>query len=259
MTSKLFDLEGRAVIITGGGRGIGKVYSKSCVDAGMRVVVADIHGDEAEDTAAQLRSSGGDAIAVTTDIASEESVAAMAGKTMDAFGRIDGLVNNASLMSSLPRRSWLEIPVEEWDRVMAVDLRGLFNCCRSVYPHMKAQGKGKIVNISSSRFFEGTPNRLHYTTAKGGVIGFTRALAREVGEDNINVNVVLPGLTLSETQLATSDSKHLNAQEEYNRQRALKRAQYPEDLVGAVLFLLSSASDFVTGQSLLIDGGKSMN
>ena len=259
MISKLFDLEGRTVIITGGGRGIGKVYAKSCADAGMNVVIADIHGEEAEAVAAELRNSGGNAIAVVTDISSEESVAAMTSEAMDAFGRIDGLVNNASLMSSLPRRSWTEIPVEEWDRVMAVDLRGLFNCCLSVYPHMEAQGKGKIVNISSSRFLEGTPNRLHYTTAKGGVIGFTRALSREVGEDNINVNVVLPGLTLSETQLATSDPKHLKAQEDYDRQRALKRAQYPEDLVGVVLFLLSSASDFMTGQSLLVDGGKSMN
>lgn len=259
MPKNRFDLEQRVVIVTGGGRGIGKVYSQACAEAGMRVVLADIHLEAAEEVAAAIRAEGGEARALHTDITKPESTKAMAEATVEAYGRIDGLVNNASLMSSLPRRPWTEIPVEEWDRVMAVDLRGLFNCCLSVYPHMKAQGKGKIVNISSSRFFEGTPKRLHYTTAKGGVIGFTRALSREVGEDNINVNVVLPGLTLSETQLATSDPKHLEAQEEYNQQRALKRAQYPEDLVGAVLFLLSSASDFMTGQSLLVDGGKSMN
>lgn len=257
MTSKLFDLEGRTVIITGGGRGIGKVYAKSCADAGMKVVIADIHGEEAETTAAELRDSGGNAIAVTTDISSEESVATMTKKALDAFGRIDGVVNNASLMSSLPRRSWLEIPTEEWDRVMAVDLRGLLTVCRAVYPHMKAQKRGKIINVSSSRVLEGTPNRLHYTSAKAGVIGFSRALAREVGDDGINVNVVMPGLTLSDTQLASSSSSYLS--DEYNQQRALKRPQTPEDLVGTVLFLLSPASDFITGQTINVDGGKSMH
>lgn len=173
------------------------------------------------------------------------------------FGGIDALVNNASMMSALPRRAWTEIPVEEWDRVMAVDLRGLFLCCRAVRPFMVERGKGKIVNVSSGRVLEGTPNRLHYTTAKAGVIGFTRALARELGPDRINVNVILPGLTLSDTQVASSPAGYLN--DEYNQRRALKRDQYPEDLVGTVLYLLSDASDFVTGQSINVDGGKVMH
>ncbi len=254
---KLFDLTGRVVIVTGGGRGIGRVYAETFARCGVRVVVADIFVQDAERVAAAIRAEGGEALAVGCDIARAEDTSAMAEAAARHFGGIDGLVNNASLMSALPRRPWTEIPLDEWDRVMAVDLRGLFLCCRAVYPHLKRRGKGKIVNISSGRVLEGTPNRLHYTTAKAGVIGFTRALAREVGADNINVNAVLPGLTLSDTQLASSQAGYIN--DAYNQQRALKRAQYPEDLVGTVMYLLSDASDFVTGQSFNVDGGKVMH
>jgi len=257
MTKSLFNVAGRVVIVTGGGRGIGRVYCEAFAQAGMRVVLADIHGEEAERAAAAIRASGGAALAVRTDISKPDDAKAMAEAAAREFGGIDALVNNASLMSSLPRRPWSEIPLEEWDRVMAVDLRGLLLCCRAVYPYLKSRGKGKIVNISSGRVLEGTPNRLHYTTAKAGVIGFTRALARELGSDKINVNVVLPGLTLSDTQLASSQPGYLSG--DYDRQRALQRAQYPEDLVGTVLYLLSDASDFVTGQSFNVDGGKVMH
>jgi 3-oxoacyl-[acyl-carrier protein] reductase len=180
----------------------------------------------------------------------------MARAALDRFGSIDVLINNASLMSVLPRRSWLEIPVEEWDRVMAVNLRGMFLASRAVFAAMQEQKRGKIVNISSSRFFEGTPNRLHYTTSKAGVIGFTRALAREVGEFGITVNAVAPGVTLSETQVASSSGNYLGAR---LSGRTIDRPQYPEDLVGAVMFLSSAASDFMTGQTLLVDGGKAMH
>jgi 3-oxoacyl-[acyl-carrier protein] reductase len=254
---KLFDVSGRVVIVTGGGRGIGRVYCEAFAQAGMRVVLADIHLEEAERVAAAIRAVGGAALALRADISREEDTQKMAEAAAREFGGIDALVNNASLMSSLPRRPWCEIPLEEWDRVMAVDLRGLFLCCRAVHPYMQRRGKGKIVNISSGRVLEGTPNRLHYTTAKAGVIGFTRALARELGTDRINVNVVLPGLTLSDTQVASSQAGYLN--DAYNQQRALKRAQYPEDLVGTVLYLVSDASDFVTGQSFNVDGGKVMH
>jgi 3-oxoacyl-[acyl-carrier protein] reductase len=254
---QLFDLRNRVVIITGGAVGIGRIYSEQLSAAGMRVVIADIAADAGEKLAAKLRKQGGEALSVATDISNEKATQNLTAAVIERFGRIDALINNASLMSSLPRRSWLEIPAEEWDRVMAVDLRGLFLCCRAVAPQMKKQGKGKIVNITSTRVFEGTPNRLHYTTAKAGVIGFTRALAREVGPDNIAVNVVAPGLTLSETQLATSQSSYLASG--YDQQRAFARAQYPEDLVGTVMFLLSDASDFMTGQTLVVDGGKFMH
>jgi 3-oxoacyl-[acyl-carrier protein] reductase len=252
-----FDVAGRVVIVTGGGRGIGRVYCEAFARAGMRVVLADIHAEEAERVANAIRAGGGQAIALGTDISRPDEVAAMADAAARAFGGIDALVNNASMMSALERRAWTEIPEEEWDRVMAVDLRGLFLCCRAVQPHMVKRGRGKIVNVASTRALEGTPNRLHYTTAKAGVIGFTRALARELGSDRINVNVILPGLTLSDTQLASSEAGYIN--DDYNRRRALARAQYPEDLVGTVLYLLSDASDFVTGQSLVVDGGKIMH
>jgi len=253
----LFDVAGRVVIVTGGGRGIGRVYGKAFAEAGMRVVLADIHGEDAERAAAAVRTAGGEALGLRTDISSPEQTQAMAEAAAREFGGIDALVNNASMMSALPRRPWNEIPLDEWDRVMAVDLRGLFLCCRAVHPYLRRRGKGKIVNVSSGRVLEGTPNRLHYTTAKAGVIGFTRALARELGPDKINVNVVLPGLTLSDTQVASSQPGYIN--DDYNQLRALKRAQYPEDLVGTVLYLLSDAADFVTGQSFNVDGGKVMH
>jgi 3-oxoacyl-[acyl-carrier protein] reductase len=190
------------------------------------------------------------------EIASEDSTKTMVQATLERFGTIDGLINNASLMSVLPRRSWLEIPVEEWDRVMAVNLRGMFLSCRAAFPAMKAQNRGKIVNISSSRVWEGAPNRLHYTTSKAGVIGFTRALAREVGEFGITVNALTPGMTQSETQVASSSGNYVASRV---AGRAIERVQVPADLVGAVMFLSSPASDFMTGQTINVDGGKSMH
>jgi len=251
-----FDLADRVVIVTGGGKGIGKVYAREFARAGARVVAADIDGVAAEAVAGEIGREGGEALALATDIADAAATEAMAAAALERFGAIDVLVNNASLMSVLPRRSWLEIPVEEWDRVMAVNLRGMFLACRAVFPAMRAQGRGKIVNISSSRVWEGTPNRLHYTTSKAGVIGFTRALAREVGGLGITVNAVTPGMTQSETQVASSSGNYLATR---IAGRAIERAQYPEDLVGAVMFLASAASDFMTGQTLNVDGGKAMH
>jgi 3-oxoacyl-[acyl-carrier protein] reductase len=251
-----FDLDGQTVVITGGGKGIGKVYSEEFAKIGARVFAADIDGDAAEAVAAKLRDNGLVAYGLRTDIADEASVARLAAAVLEKTGRIDVLVNNASLMSVLPRRNWLEIPLDEWDRVMAVNLRGMFLCCRAVYPAMKQQGRGKIVNIASSRVFEGTPLRLHYTTSKAGVIGFTRALAREVGGAGVTVNAVSPGNTLSETQVNSSSPQYLATRAEG---RAIPRSQIPEDLVGAVMFLSSPASDFMTGQTLNVDGGKAMH
>ena len=252
-----FDLRGRVVVITGGGKGIGKVYSEEFARAGASVVAADIDEVAANAVAAQITERGDQAIGVRVNIADASSCEAMAQTVLDRCGTIDVLVNNAALMSTLARRSWTEIPPEEWDAVMAVNLRGMFLCCRAVFPTMKKRNYGKIVNISSSRIWEGSPNRLHYTTSKAGVIGFTRALAREVGEFGVTVNAVTPGFTLSETQLQSSDSSYLK-QRSYAEQ-AIKRAQVPNDLVGAVMFLASHASDFISGQTLNVDGGKSMH
>ena len=255
-TNPRFDLQGRVAIITGGGKGIGKVYAQEFARAGAKVVAADIDGEAAEAVAQGIVRANGEAIGLKTDVSDEASANAMAKAALDRFGAIDILVNNASLMSVLPRRSWLEIPIEEWDRVMAVNLRGLFLCARAVVPAMREKKRGKIVNISSSRVWDGTPNRLHYTTSKAGVIGFTRALARELGEFNITVNAVTPGMTLSETQVATTSNNYAATRASG---RALGRDQYPEDLVGTVMFLASAASDFITGQTINVDGGKAMH
>ncbi len=251
-----FDLAGKVVVVTGGGKGIGKVYAREFAGVGARVVAADIDGDAAKAVAGAIAQRGGEALGLATDISDQAAVDALARATLDRFGTVDVLINNASLMSALARRSWLEIPVDEWDRVMAVNLRGMFLTCRAIVPTMRAKGRGKIVNISSSRVWEGTPNRLHYTTSKAGVIGFTRALAREVGKWGITVNAVTPGNTQSDTQVGSSDPGYLKGRIEG---RAIARAQVPDDLVGAVMFLASAASDFMTGQTINVDGGRSMH
>jgi len=250
-----FDLARRVIIVTGGATGIGKVYSQRLAQAGARVVIADLKGEDAIRIAGELKSTGGEVIAMETDISQEDSTARMAEAAVQTYGSIDGLVNNAGLMSQLERRPWHQIPVAEWDRVMAVNLRGMFLSCLAVYPQMKKQGSGSIVNVSSSSALEGTLGRLHYRTSKAGVIGFTRALARELGAENIRVNALAPGLTLSDTQVASSDPAYIKKAAEG---RSLPRAQFPDDLVGAVMFLLSDASAFITGQTLNVDGGKFM-
>lgn len=203
-----FDLTGRVVIVTGGGAGIGRVYCQRLAQVGASVVAADVDGRAASDCAQGIAESGGRAVGVACDVSDAPAVKAMTADAIRIFGRIDGLVNNAALMSSLPRGAWHEIAESDWDRVMQVNTKGLYLCCREVVPYMTHQGGGKIVNISSNRVFDGTPNRLHYSTSKAGVIGFTRSLAREVGEHNICVNAIAPGFTASDTQLASSDEAY---------------------------------------------------
>ena len=251
-----YRVKGTVVIVTGGGTGIGKVYSQRLAEGGARVVLADIAAEASEAVAAGIRDAGGEAIAIPTDVIDPDAVQAMVDQTIGKWGRIDGLINNASLMSVLPRGDWFRIPIDEWDRVMAVNLKGIFLCCRAVYPHMKAQGGGRIVNISSSRIWAGNPNRLHYTTSKAGVVGLTRALAREVGDDKIGVNAITPGFTESETQMASSSSNYVAGRDQ---SRCFKRPQDPDDLVGAVMFLISDASAFITGQTINVDGGQAMH
>lgn len=251
-----FSLRGRVIIVTGGGTGIGKVYSQRMCEAGAKVVLADIAAEAAEKLAADLRARGGDCLSIPTDVSSESAVATMIERTIAAYGRVDGLVNNASMMSVLERGDWFKIDPAEWDKVMDVNLKGIFLCCRAVFPHMQKQGGGRIVNISSGRFWTGSPNRLHYSTSKAGVIGLTRSLASELGEHNIGVNAITPGFTLSETQMATSSSNYVTGRDQG---RCFKRPQTPDDLVGAVMFLLSDASAFITGQTLNVDGGQAFH
>ena len=181
----------------------------------------------------------------------------MAAATLKAYGHIDVLVNNAGLYSALKKKNFMEIDPDEWDRVMAVNLKGLFLCVKAVYPAMQQQGKGKIINISSGTALSGSPFFLHYVSSKAGVIGFTRALAREVGGDNICVNSIMPGLTISgSNQEGVMTAEQLA---DRRKRRCFQRDQYPQDLVGTVIFLASNDSDFMTGQSIGVDGGMNMH
>ena len=251
-------LKDKVAIITGGGHGIGKAYCLGFGRAGAHVVCADIDGPAAEAAAAQVaKETGAKSLGLSVDVADEESTKAMAAATIERFGRIDILVNNAAIFATIPmNRGGIEtIDPKEWDRLMAVNLKGLFFCARAVLPAMRAQKSGKIINISSSTVFAGSAGRIHYVTSKAGVIGFTRTLAREVGDDNIQVNAIAPGSTLSEENPSEEIIRFRQLQV---GTRALKRVQLPQDLIGTVLFLSSSLSDFITGQTLSVDGGAAM-
>jgi NAD(P)-dependent dehydrogenase (short-subunit alcohol dehydrogenase family) len=181
----------------------------------------------------------------------------MIARTVERFGRLDVLVNNAALYAALmPKRPFEELEPADWDRVLAVNVKGLFLCARAALPHLRASGQGRIINISSGTVFSGSPGFLHYVTSKGAVVAFTRALAREVGRHGITVNAIAPGLTASETALAAYPPGEM---EERAASRAIKRVQVPEDLVGAVVFLASDAAAFITGQTLVVDGGNAMH
>jgi 3-oxoacyl-[acyl-carrier protein] reductase len=250
-------LKDKVAIVTGGGVGIGRAYAKALATEGAKVVVADIQEGEARKVCAEIQRDGGKALAVAVDVGSAEKTRAMAQSALDEYGRIDILVNNAGLYSSIKKKPFMEIGVEEWDNVMAVNVKGLFLCVQAVYPAMKKQGKGKIINISSGTALGGTPFFLHYVTSKAGVIGFTRALAREVGPDNIAVNAITPGLTISGPQQEGVLTPEQLA--DRRRRRAFQRDQYPNDLVGTVIFLASDDSDFITGQTINVDGGANMH
>src|SRR5919198_3349497 len=248
-------LRDRVVIVTGGAHGIGKAYCVAFGKSGSRVVVADIDKPAAEQVARQITNDiAARALAVHVDVSDEKSTKEMAAPVLQRFDRIDVLINNAAIFATIPmNRGRIEtITSEEWDQLMAVNLKGLFFCCRAVLPTMRAQKSGKIVNISSGTALNGSPGRIHYVTSKAGVIGFTRTLAREVGDDNINVNAIAPGSTLSEDNPTEEIIKMRQARV---GDRALKRVQVPQDLVGTVLFLASPLSDFMTGQTVAVDGG----
>jgi 3-oxoacyl-[acyl-carrier protein] reductase len=248
-------LKDKIVIVTGGGHGIGKAYCFGFARSGSRVIVADIDRLSAEQVAAQItKETGSETLPVHVDVAHEASTKEMAAAALQRFGRIDVLINNAAIFATIPmNRGRIEtIDPEEWDRLMAVNLRGLFFCCRAVLPTMRKQNSGKIINIASGTVFAGSPGRIHYVTSKAATIGFTRTLAHEVGEYNINVNVLAPGNTLSEEN---PTEETIRLRESSAGLRALKRVQVPQDVVGAMLFLASPLSDFITGQTINVDGG----
>jgi NAD(P)-dependent dehydrogenase (short-subunit alcohol dehydrogenase family) len=242
-------VEGKVAIVTGAAQGIGKAIADGLAAEGARIVVADLHG--AEETAAGYR--GG--LGLTIDVADEADVERLVEETVAAFGTVDILVNNAGLYATLPMRPFTEIPLDEWRKVMDVNVASMFLTCRAVVPVMREQGSGKIVNISSGTPFRGVPFLLHYVTGKGAIVALTRALAKELGRDGIHVNCVAPGFTMSDGVLGQPEViERLRAASV--AARTIQRDQVPEDVVGAVVFLCTPEADFVTGQSMVIDGGQ---
>jgi NAD(P)-dependent dehydrogenase (short-subunit alcohol dehydrogenase family) len=245
-------LQGRSAIVTGGAQGIGAAYAAALAAEGADVVVADIVDTQrAVDT---IGNTGGRIVGVHCDVASAKSCDDMAAAAIRAFGKIDILVNNAAIFASITRKPFEELSVDEWDQVMAVNVRGTFNAVKAVFPDMKQNKRGKIINVSSATVFSGTPGMLHYVTSKGAVIAFTRSLAREVAVHGITVNGIAPGLTMSEGLLNQRDVLEPFAKVAM-ASRAIKREQLPEDLVGTLLYLASPDSDFMTGQTITVDGG----
>ena len=248
-------LAGRTAIVTGGAKGIGAHYSRALAAEGARVMIADIA--DGRELAQEIAAEHG-ANSVTSaivDVGDETSVKALVAATMERFGRIDVLVNNAALFAPLQETKCTEIDADLWDKVMAVNLRGPFLMVKHVAPHMTAQGYGKIINIGSGTAFRGIPLMLHYVTSKGGIMALTRALARELGEHGIRVNTLAPGFTLSDTVVAENPGHVNSARDRAVASRSLRRDQHPQDLLGALIFLSSAESDFVTGQTMMVDGG----
>jgi 3-oxoacyl-[acyl-carrier protein] reductase len=251
-------LANKVAIITGAGHGIGKAYARKFAEEGAHVVIADIDATGGEAVAKALIDLNLSAWARQTDVRSFPSVEGLMRETEKKFGRIDVLMNNAAIY--VTQKLWKgpieELALEEWDRVVEVNLKGVFLCCKAAIPVMKQQRSGKIINIASGTFFSGSGNMPHYTTAKGGVVALTRVMARQLGEWNINVNCMTPGSTLSEESVSEETLKRREGSVD---KRCFKRIETPADIVGTALFLASSDSDFMTGQLLVVEGGGVMH
>ncbi len=249
-------LDERVAIVTGAAQGIGAVLARELAAEGARIAVADL--DSGARVVEEIQAAGGEAIDVPTDVADEEACNAMVQSTVEAFGRLDVLVNNAAVFTSVERKAFTEITVEEWDQVLAVNTRGVWLCCKAAVPEMRKNKYGKIISLATGRIFKGAPFFLHYDASKAAVVGITRSLAREVGGEHICVNAIAPGSTLSENILKRTNWKG-GGPEKTRASRALQRDEVPEDLVGACIFFASGESDFITGQTLVIDGGSAMH
>jgi 3-oxoacyl-[acyl-carrier protein] reductase len=243
-------LNGKIAIITGGASGLGRAYCIGFAREGARVVVADLQSGS--EVVAAIEAAGGQAIAVKVDVANEQSTKRMSAVVVEQFGGIDILVNNAGYFRYLRRNPFNEITVDEWDKVFSINVRGMWLCAKSVFPTMKAQMSGKIVNISSMVVWAGSIGRLHYDTSKAAVIGLTRSLALELGPYNIAVNTLVPDFIPHDLEYA-KELPEIN--DRIVAKRVFKRTQAPEDMLGAAIFLSSAGADFITGQSLLVNGG----
>jgi NAD(P)-dependent dehydrogenase (short-subunit alcohol dehydrogenase family) len=245
-------LDGKVAVVTGGVRGIGRAIAEGLGAEGARIVIADLRGAE---EAAQSFAGG---IGITADVAGEGDVERLVAETVSRSGGIDILVNNAGLYASLAMRPFEQIPLDEWREVMDVNVASMFLMCRAVVPAMRERGGGRIVNISSGTPFRGVPFLLHYVTSKGAVVAFTRALAKELGKDNVLVNCVAPGFTITEGVEAHPEVIE-KLRDVSIAARTIQRDQLPADVVGAVVYFCSASSAFVTGQTIVIDGGQTFH
>jgi NAD(P)-dependent dehydrogenase (short-subunit alcohol dehydrogenase family) len=242
-------LDGKVAVVTGAAQGIGGAIADGLAREGARIVVADLRG--AEQAAAQYP----DGVGLTIDVSSEQDVVRMVEETVERCGSLDVLVNNAGLYATLEMRPFTEIPLEEWRRVMDVNVASMFLTCRAAVPVMREAGGGAIVNISSGTPFRGVPFLLHYVTSKGAIVAFTRALAKELGKDGVRVNCVAPGFTMSQGVLDNPEVIE-KLRDISVAARTIQRDQVPEDVVGAVVYLAGPTASFVTGQTIVIDGGQ---
>lgn len=248
-------LEGRSIIITGAAQGIGASFALALAEQGARVAVCDVRSPE--QTVARIRAMGGEALGGVCDVTDGHAVARFVAQADEAFGGVHGLVNNAALFATLPKRPVEEIESADFDRVMAVNVRGAFECAKAVIPIMRRQGYGKIVNIASGTVFKGQVMMLSYVTSKGAVVAMTRCLARELGPAGIRANCLAPGFTMSEGVM--EQAHWVKDGQATVASRCLRRDQTPEDLTGALAFLLAPGSDFMTGQTVVVDGGSVMH
>jgi len=249
-------LENKVAIVTGSARGMGRVFALRFAKEGAKLTVCDIL--DCKPVAEEIKAVGGEALALKTDVTSEKDTAEMAKKTVDRFGRIDILVNNAAIIGSIETKDFLK-PMEkltaaDWDRILAVNVKGVFLSCQAVIPYMKKQGGGKIVNMASTVAFTGLPHFIHYSASKGGVVTMTRSLAIALGEFNINVNAVAPGLIMTEAMQATYSQEFY--QELVATKQLIRKSVQPEDIAAAVLFLASDEADKITGQTLAVNAGE---
>jgi NAD(P)-dependent dehydrogenase (short-subunit alcohol dehydrogenase family) len=245
-------LEGRTIIVTGAATGIGQAFAVGCGEQGANVIAADMN--PSEETVGLVERAGGRAVAVEVDVSDEDSVRSMADAALDRFERIDGLVNNAAYFREVKLTPFEEIDPAVWDRIFAVNVKGVWQCCKAVLPAMRSQGSGSIVNIASVVAVAGQPGYLHYVATKGAVLSMTKGLAKEVGAHGVRVNVIAPGFVITG---ATQD-RPAEWQQSFLKARALSREQRPDDLVGTALFLLSDLAGFVSGQTIVVDGGHIM-
>lgn len=245
-------LRDRVAIVTGAARGLGQAFCIALASEGAKIVAADIL--PCTETITKVHGAGGEILEVITDVSSDLSTHTMAAQVLERFGRIDILVNNAAI---LPKPTpFDQITEMDWDRVLAVNIKGMWLCCKAVVPAMRQQGKGKIINLSSDTIWLGAPMLLHYVTSKGAIFAFTRALARELSGTEITVNTITPGYTLTEgTQRMTDSEMVAQIQAAVLEQQIIKRSEVPTDLTGTVLFLASDDSDFITGQTINVNGG----